>query len=79
MLIKRPRGWEIPESETTPEPVFFDRRQLMAGGAGLIGGSLLGSAALAQYADPTFDLYPARRNDKYPLDRQVTPELYSAD
>ena len=79
MLIKRKRGWEIPESEATPEAVFLNRRQLMAGSAGLIGGSLAGVGALAQYADPTFDLYPARRNDKYKIEGDITPERYSAD
>ena len=80
MLIRRRRGWEIPESEATPEAVFLNRRQLMAGSAGLIGGSILGGAgAAAQYADPTFDLYPARRNDTYKVDRDITPERYSAD
>jgi sulfoxide reductase catalytic subunit YedY len=80
MLIKRPRGWEIPEREATSEAVFLDRRQIMAAGAGLIGGSVLGKAgALAQHADPTFDLYPAKRNEAYKLDREVTLERFSAD
>jgi len=26
MLIKRPRGWELPESQATPEAVFLNRR-----------------------------------------------------
>jgi methionine sulfoxide reductase catalytic subunit len=80
MLIRRPRGWEIPEREATSEAVFLDRRQIMAAGAGLIGGSLFGKAgALAQHADPTFDLYPAKRNEAYKLDREVTPERFSGD
>jgi methionine sulfoxide reductase catalytic subunit len=80
MLIRRRRGWEIPESEATSEAVFLNRRQLMTGGAGLIGGSLLGGAGtVAQFADPTFDLYPARRNERYAVDRAITPERYSAD
>jgi sulfoxide reductase catalytic subunit YedY len=80
MFIKRPPGWGIPESEATPEATFLNRRQLMAGSAGLIGGALLGGAAgFAQRADPTFDLYPATRNERYKLDREVTPERYSAD
>jgi sulfoxide reductase catalytic subunit YedY len=79
MLVKRPRGWEIPERDATPEAVFLNRRKLMAAGAGLIGGSLLNAReSLAQWADPTFDLYPARRNDTYQPGRDVTPEQYSA-
>jgi methionine sulfoxide reductase catalytic subunit len=80
MLVTRRRGWEIPESEATPEAAYLSRRAIIAGGAGLIGGALLGGAdAPAQYADPTFDLYPAKRNERYPLDRDLTPEPVSAD
>src|SRR5215217_1858609 len=80
MLIKRTRGWEIPEREAIPESVFLNRRDLLAGSAGLIGGILLGgTAASAQYADPTFDLYPAKRNERYAIDRDITPERFSAD
>src|SRR3712207_9471771 len=50
----------------------------MAAGAGLIGGSLV-TPAVAQYADPTFDLYPAKRNERYGIDRDITPERISAD
>jgi methionine sulfoxide reductase catalytic subunit len=80
MLIKRRRGWEIPEREATPEAVFLDRRQLMAAGAGLIGGSFLGGGeSLSQWADPTFNLYPAKRNERYHPGHDVTPEQYTAD
>ena len=30
MLIKRKRGWEMRESEATPEAVFHDRRRVVA-------------------------------------------------
>ena len=80
MPIKRTRGWEIPEREATPEAVFLDRRRLMAAGAGLIGGAIAGTGAgRAQWADPTVDLYPAKRNDTYQPGDAVTPERYSAD
>jgi sulfoxide reductase catalytic subunit YedY len=73
MLIKIPRGWEIPEREATPESVYFNRRTLLkaAGFAGV--ESLLGSAL--QAARSTDDLYPAKLNPKYVLDRPVTPEF----
>jgi sulfoxide reductase catalytic subunit YedY len=72
MLIKTPRGWEIPEREATPESVYFNRRSLLkaAGFAGV--GSLLGNALHA--APSTENLYPAKRNPKYTLDREITPE-----
>jgi sulfoxide reductase catalytic subunit YedY len=78
MLIKTRLGWEIPESEATPESVFLNRRALMAGGAGLIGASLIGRAEAAP-ADPTADLYPAKRNETYKLDRPITEEKFSGD
>ncbi len=78
MLIKAKRGWEIPESEATPESVFLNRRNLMAGGAGLIGASLIGPAEAAT-TDPTADLYPAKRNETYKLDRPLTEERFAAD
>ena len=78
MLIKIRRGWEIPEHEATDEAVFLNRRALMAGGAGLIGASLIGKAQAAPN-DPTADLYPAKRNEAFKLDRDITPEKFSAD
>ena len=81
MFIKKRRGWEIRESEATPEPVFHDRRRLMkaaaAGGILAAAGPLLGGLAAAAPAvepDPTADLYPAKRNERYVLDRAVTDE-----
>lgn len=83
MLIKRKRGWELPESAATPETVFWNRRQVLAAtGFGLalagVGGTLLGrSAALADDApeiDPSASRYPVPQNTKYTLDRPITPE-----
>jgi sulfoxide reductase catalytic subunit YedY len=79
MLIKRPRGWEIPESATTPEVVFFNRRELIAGSLALAATVTVGGPVEAQWADPTFDLYPARRNEAFKLDRDITAERYAAD
>jgi methionine sulfoxide reductase catalytic subunit len=77
MHIMRRRGWELPEHMATPEHLFFDRRAcLRAAGAATI--ALSPGAALAQRVtdlpDPTADLYPAKRNEKYKLDRAVTDE-----
>ena len=79
MLIKRRRGWDIPEAQATPEGVFLNRRTLLAGGVGLALGADLGRAALAQGADPTQDLYPAKRNPAFSLDRPVTDEVHAAN
>ncbi len=67
MLIRIPRGWEIPESEATPEQVYLNRRQWIRA-AGLLGAGSL----LAGSAEPL--PYPAPRNPAFTLDRPVTPE-----
>jgi sulfoxide reductase catalytic subunit YedY len=79
MNIIRRRGWETPERLATPEHLVFNRRNFLAGGASALAlAPSLASAQrvgdLAKLPDPTADLYPARRNEKYPLDRPVTDE-----
>jgi sulfoxide reductase catalytic subunit YedY len=79
MNVIHRRGWEIPERLATPERLVFNRRSLLIGGASAI--ALAPRGALAQRAnavatlnDPTADLYPAKRSDKYKLDRAITDE-----
>jgi len=75
MLIRRKRGWGLRESEATPETVFFGRRELIkAIAAGPIAAPMLGAALAAEQEDPSAGLYPAERNPRYTLDRQVTDE-----
>src|SRR5262249_44876344 len=72
------------DSEAPPERVFLNRRTLIkavaAGSILAAGGSLLddrlsGTASAAGEApDPTADLYPAKRNERYVLDRPLTAE-----
>lgn len=76
MHILHRRGWELPEHMATPERLFFDRRSfLLAAGA---AAALPAAPALAQRVsdlpDPTADLYPAKRNPTYTIDRAVTDE-----
>lgn len=40
MLIKNPRGWEIPEHQATPESAYLNRRQIVAAG-GIAAGSVM--------------------------------------
>ena len=82
MLIRRKRGWELPESAATDEAVFRNRRNLLKGlaagpmlAAGLAAPPLAAAAEAA--AGPPASLYPAKRNDKYKLDRPITPAKYS--
>jgi sulfoxide reductase catalytic subunit YedY len=85
MFVKRRRGWELPESQATPESVFWNRRALLkaaglgtiaAGGAALLGPDWASWAAAgdAGDADPSAALYPAKRNERYVLDRPITEE-----
>jgi len=83
MLIRIKRGWEIPESQATPESVFHSRRKLLkaaAAGPLLLGGaSLLAAcdempAEAAESADPSAHLYPVARNPEYMVDRAITDE-----
>ena len=82
MLTRVKRGWEIPESQATPESVFRDRRNLlkaMATGPILAAGAMAGlgfpfDAAEAATPDPSASLYPAARNLRYRLDRAITSE-----
>ena len=67
MLIRMPKGWEIPEREATPEGVYCNRRDILKA-AGLLAASPI--AALAAPAT----LYPAKVNNQYHLDVPVTEE-----
>ena len=81
MLLKRRRGWELPESAATPESLYFDRRALIKG---LAAGPILAAAgpllACAKEADgdPSAHLYPVPRNPAYKLARDLTPEQFAS-
>jgi sulfoxide reductase catalytic subunit YedY len=79
MLIRRQRGWELPESEATPEAAFLARRDFVkAIAAGpILAAGLAGSARAAVASDPSAALYPAKRDPRYTLDRSITPAKYS--
>lgn len=91
MLIKRPKGWELPERLATPESVYLNRRSLLRGlGIGTVLASTGVLAACGDEAaaenetlqlaelppDPSAGLYPVERNARYTVDRPITdPEL----
>jgi sulfoxide reductase catalytic subunit YedY len=63
MLIRSPKGWEIPERETTPETLWVDRRQVLrAAGFGIIGAAA--NALPARAADRAW-FRAAARNPKF--------------
>jgi sulfoxide reductase catalytic subunit YedY len=80
MLIRTKRGWEISEARATPEHLFFTRRSVIAGAAAVAAASALSPPASAEI-DPTADLYPAKRNEKFVLGpgRTLTPEVRASN
>lgn len=77
MLIRRIPDWEIAERLATPEHVFVNRRQILAAsGLGAATIALGGMVRPAHAADEikTADLYPAKRNEAYKIERAITPE-----
>ncbi len=81
-FIKTP-GWAIPEREATPESLF-NRRNFLKGTLGTIAAGAMGQMNLAEGAekaaakDMTLDLYPAKRNPAFTLDRPLTLEKVAA-
>ena len=67
MRIIRRRGWEIAESQVTPESAVLNRRTLLGGTAALLGAA---SAAMPERAR-------AAPNPKYVAGRPLTDEKYA--
>ncbi len=80
MHIHRNRPWDLPEHAATPEHVFLNRRNFLVSGAAALTAPSILSPALAQEADPSAGLYPAKQNGRYQLDgRDITPEAVNAN
>ena len=80
MLIKKKPSWQMPERDATSEQFFLNRRHFLSamglGTTTLIGGNVF--AAKGKKMDPTADLYPAKRNVNFKLDRPLTEEKDAA-
>jgi len=76
MLIKIKKGWELPESAATPEHVFFNasRRKFLGGAAAAAATIAAPAWAQAPADDPSASRYPAQRNMRFRLDRDITDE-----
>ncbi len=74
MLVKIPRGWELPERDATPESVYHSRRSLLGSMGIASAGALLADRLRGATESADNPLYPPERNTKYTLDRPLTPE-----
>ena len=75
MLIKRLKGWELPKRLVTDESLYARRRDIVkAMGLGAIALTASPGLALAQDADPSAKLYPAKRNDQFGKPEPITAE-----
>jgi sulfoxide reductase catalytic subunit YedY len=82
MLIRSRRGWEVRGLQPTPEEAYWNRRDFLKA-AGLGAAACLGLSAplpaqleAAKDKKPGAALYPAQRNPKFALDRQLTSEKH---
>lgn len=78
------RGWEIPDRLVTPEHLVFNRRSFLTGGASALALASYPANAqrvsdLTKLPDPSADLYPAKRNEKFVLDRPITDEKINSN
>jgi sulfoxide reductase catalytic subunit YedY len=77
MLTRRRKGWELPEGRATDEALYWRRRELVKG---IAAGSILlalpacNSESVAEEPGLAAELYPAKRNGRYELDRDLTAE-----
>lgn len=93
MYIKKKKLWQLPESLVTPEDVYMNRRSFLkkASMYGLTAGILASNNGLFDLFSgkkdkegveltktPTSNLYPAKRNQKFTLDRPITDEAVAA-
>jgi sulfoxide reductase catalytic subunit YedY len=84
MLIRIPKGWEIPEREVTPEAAYRNRREFiqtaglaaalpLAAGVGFAQQLKKGPAHAPSAAAP-LQIYPAKHNSSFGADLSLTPE-----
>jgi sulfoxide reductase catalytic subunit YedY len=77
--INQHRGWKIADRLATPEHLVFNRRNFLASGASALALAPYAANAqrvsdLTNLPDPSVSFYPAKRNEKYTLDRPITDE-----
>ena len=84
-FIQIPKGWHLPDHAVTPEHMYMNRRRFMQA-MGIAGASTILGAGCAIAEDefvvevpPSLPgLYPAARNEKYTVTRELTREKVAA-
>ena len=84
-FIHIPKGWQLPEGEVTPEHIYLNRRRFMqamgiAGASAVIGvGCATAEDEFEVEVPPSLPgLYPAKRNENYTVERELTREKVAA-
>ena len=86
MNISKPPKWNLKEALATPESVFANRREFLAGmGLGISGlaaaGVLLGQegpSIIPTEIDPSANLYPVTSHSIFSHDVMITAEIVNA-
>ena len=73
MLIRIPRGWEIPEREASSETLYTNRREILRAAGFLGAGAILGGTALRAAGDREW-FKPGTRNPQFNR-RDITEEF----
>ena len=68
-------NWHIPENHATPEHIFLNRRQFLTTTTIAASAALIPNIAQSatEPPDKTLNLYPAKQNPAYKLNRDITP------
>src|SRR3954454_15030739 len=72
MLIRIPRGWEVPDRHATPESLVFGRRAALKAAAAL-GAAGIGAGGIALPAQAQ-EVPAAARNPRFQPGRDITGE-----
>ncbi len=75
MLIRIRRGWELPETAATPEPIVLGRRKAIVGAGSILAAGALGSPAVTRSALAQDAVsMAAMRNPRFQPGRALTAE-----
>ncbi len=74
MNIIKKNKWNISENRITPEVFFYNRRKFLSSSLATISSAGLTLGSLPSFASSKNNLLSVKNNNKYKVDRKVTPE-----